>query len=74
MKTLTYDDIEKLLDLNRDSTKSLYGSWDKGDCSLIGLIRILLIQEIEKEINERGIWYDGQYDEILNNLYKNYET
>jgi hypothetical protein len=71
MKT---DDIEKLLNLENKETQHLYMTWDKGDCSLIGLARILLIQEINKEIKIRGVHYDGQYNELLNCLYNKYNT
>jgi len=71
MKT---SELDKFIDINSDKIRSLYGTWDKGDCSIIGLLRILMIQEIEKEINDRGQYYDGQYDEILLSLHKNYYT
>jgi len=68
------DKVEELLDMNNENIKSLYMSWDKGDCSTIGLIRILLIQEIEKEIKNRGVYYDGQYDKFLDGIKNNYVT
>ena len=68
------DDIEKLLDLNNSYIKNLYGIWDKGDCSAIGLARLLLIQEIQKEIQIRDIYYDGQYDDLLESLLNDYRT
>jgi hypothetical protein len=68
------DDIEKLLDLNEEKIRTLYMGWDKGDCSLIGLIRILLIQEIRKEIKSRKGYYDGQYEDLLEALYEKYYT
>ena len=71
---MTREDVEKHLDLNDQEIKFLYGGWDKGDCSLIGLIRILMIQEIRKEIATRGDQYDGVYDRIKLALYKEYFT
>ena len=68
------DDVENLLNLENTEIQGLYQSWDKGDCSIIGLARIFLIQEIKKEIKIRGQHYDGQYDEILNSLYNEYKT
>lgn len=68
------EEIEKLLDLNIPKIKTLYMGWDKGDCSLIGLIRILMIQEIEKEIKSRKGYYDGQYEDLLKALYDKYQT
>jgi len=68
------DNIEKLLDMEGEEIRSLYKTWDKGDCSIIGLTRILMIQEILKEIEERGKSYDGQYDELLKSLYEKYYT
>jgi hypothetical protein len=32
-------EIESLLDLNNNKIKQLYNSWDKGDCSKIGLTK-----------------------------------
>lgn len=40
--------IEGLLDLNFELTDDDYISWDRGDCSLIGILIILLKQEIRK--------------------------
>lgn len=73
-KKSAMDTIEGLLNLSDDNIRSRYGGWDKGDCSLIGLIRILLIQEIKKEISVRGDYYDGQYDEFLKTLDETYNT
>ena len=39
-----------------------------------GIVRILLIQTIEEEIKERGDYYDGCYDELLDSLNKEYTT
>ena len=68
------NEIEKLLDMKYSTTKRLYMWWDKGDCSLIGLIRIYMIQEIEKEIDIRGEHYDEQYRNVLHSLYTDYTT
>lgn len=56
--------IEKLLDLNDIEIKTLYNSWDKGDCSLVGLVEIYLYQCIKKHKQENGVNYDTDYDII----------
>ena len=56
--------IESLLDLNDDEIKQLYNSWDKGDCSLVGLTEIYLYQCIKKHKKENGAYYDTDYDNI----------
>ena len=61
---ISYEDIEKLLDLDNSEIKTLYNSWDKGDCSIIGLIEILLFQEIKKHKEHNGAYYDSDYDNI----------
>ena len=61
---ISYEDIEKLLDLDNSEIKTLYNSWDKGDCSIIGLIEILLFQEIKKHKEKNGEYYDIDYDNI----------
>jgi hypothetical protein len=68
------DDIEKLLDLENSYIRNLYNTWDKGDCSTIGLARMLLIQEIHKEIEIRGNQYDGQYDDFLESILTEYKA
>ena len=66
--------IENLLNMNDPEIKQLWMGWDKGDCSIVGLVRILMIQEINKHIKENGIYYDGMYDELLDSLYNKYNT
>jgi hypothetical protein len=39
-------------------------SWDKGDCSKIGLCEILLAQLIREHKEEHGIYYETDYDKI----------
>ena len=56
--------IESLLDLYDNDIKTLYHSWDKGDCSLVGLIEILLYQEIKNHKKENGDYYNTDYDDI----------
>ena len=68
------DKIEKLLNMENPTTRLNWMGWDKGDCSKVGIVRILLIQTIEDEIKERGNHYDGCYDELLNSLNKQYTT
>ena len=36
--------IEGLLDVSDKEIEQLYNSWDKGDCSLVGLVEIYLYQ------------------------------
>ena len=58
-------DIEKLLNLKDDKIRSLYNSWDKGDCGKIGIIEILMYQEIMEHKRENGPYYDIDYDKII---------
>jgi len=70
MTNLKIDDSEKklvvesLLDLSNAEIKQLYNSWDKGDCSLIGLIEILLYQELQEHKRINKEYYNTDYDEI----------
>lgn len=56
--------IEILLDFNDNEIKQLYNSWDKCDCSLVGLTEIYLYQCIKKHKQENGEYYDRDYDNI----------
>jgi hypothetical protein len=58
------EEVEKLLNLEDHEIYDLYRSWDKGDCSLVGLIEILLFQEIKNHKKENGQYYDTDYDLI----------
>ena len=58
------DKIEELLDMSDPMTKSHYMSWDKGDCSEVGLCEILLDQLIRKHKKDNGEYYDTDYDQI----------
>jgi hypothetical protein len=58
------EEIEKLLNLDDYEIYDLYRSWDKGDCSLVVLIEILLFQEIKNHKKENGQYYDTDYDLI----------
>jgi len=60
------ENILELLDLENPEISSLYYSWDKGDCSLVGLSKILLIQMIKDRQSIPN--YDGEYDTILQAL------
>ena len=57
--------VESLLDFNDVEIKQLYNSWDKGDCSLVGLAEIFLYQCIKKHKEENGMYYDTDYDDII---------
>tara|TARA_R110000751_G_scaffold113441_1_gene212579 strand:+ start:498 stop:743 length:246 start_codon:yes stop_codon:yes gene_type:complete len=56
------DKIEELLDMSDPMTKSHYMTWDKGDCSEVGLCEILLDQLIRKHKKDNGEYYDTDYD------------
>ena len=66
--------VEKLLDMKNPSTRINWMLWDKGDCSSVGIVRILMIQTIEDEIKVRGIYYDGCYDELLKSIKTEYKS
>lgn len=56
--------IIKLLDFSDPDIKQLYNSWDKGDCSLVGIVEIYLLQCIEKHKVENKEYYDSSVDDI----------
>jgi hypothetical protein len=56
--------IESMLDMDDPITKKNYMSWDKGDCSEVGLCEILLSQLIRQHKQENGYWYERDYDQI----------
>ena len=58
------EQIESLLNMEDPITKLHYMSWDKGDCSEVGLCEILLAQLIRAHKKENGEWYNTDYDEI----------
>lgn len=71
MKTIKLiDNVEKLLDMNDLEIKLKYTYWDKGDCSEVGIVKILLFQTIKKHIEENGEYYDRKYDNLFNILDK----
>jgi hypothetical protein len=57
--------IDKLIDLEDDEIRSLYNSWDKGDCSLVGIVELYLFQCRKKHKEENGEYYDTDYDQII---------
>lgn len=57
------DTIERLLKFD-DEIKQLYNIWDKGDCSLVGLVEIYLYQCIKQHKKENGAYYDTDFDNI----------
>ena len=52
----------KILEQYVDMESTEYRSWDKGDCSLPGLLKLLLIQELE--ILCRDPWCDGNHETL----------
>ena len=56
--------IEDLINLDDPEIKTIYRRWDKGDCSEVGLIEILLYQVIKEHKQENGEYYDTDYDQI----------
>jgi len=68
------DVIEGILKNNEDyEIKQLLMYWDKGDCSNVGLARILLISLIKSEKEERSGFYDGDLDDLLRSVKENYK-
>lgn len=57
--------LESFVDKNNPEIFNLWMSWDKGDCSVVGLLEILLHQEIKKHKKENGDYYDRDYDKII---------
>jgi len=57
--------IESFLNLKDPEIDMLYRSWDKGDCSEVGLCEILLYQIIKEHKEENGVYYDTDYDQIV---------
>jgi hypothetical protein len=58
------DMIESMLNMEDPITKQHWMSWDKGDCSEIGLCEILLAQLIREHKEEHGLYYETDYDKI----------
>jgi len=56
--------IESLLNLKDPITKQNLESWDKGDCSDVGICEILLDQIIRNHKSENGSNYNTDYDYI----------
>ena len=57
-------DIIELLNMEDPITKQHWMSWDKGDCSEIGLCEILLAQLIREHKEANGLYYDTDFDKI----------
>jgi len=56
--------IEELINLDDPEINMLYRSWDKGDCSEVGICEILLYQIIKEHKEANGDYYDTDYDQI----------
>lgn len=59
------EEIEKKLNLDDPEIKMLHNTWDKGDCSLVGIVEIYLYQCIKNHKEENGSYYDKDYDKIV---------
>jgi hypothetical protein len=57
--------LEAFIDKSDPHILNLWMTWDKGDCSIVGLLEILLHQEIKKHKKENGEYYDRDYDKII---------
>ena len=68
MKQITIKDIEQFID--DETFNSEYYNWDKGDCSLVGLIIVLLKQEIR---NAKKDPYEYRWGSLLKFLEDNTE-
>ena len=58
------DIIESMLNMEDPITKQHWMSWDKGDCSEIGLCEILLAQLIREHKEANELYYDTDFDKI----------
>jgi hypothetical protein len=65
MQQVKISDVEQFI--NTESFNSEYYSWDKSDCSLVGILRILLIQEIRKARQDQ---HEYRWSELLEALEK----
>jgi hypothetical protein len=68
----TTKDWTRLVDKSDKKIKSLFTKWKNDDATMVGLVRILMIQEIEWSIKQKGEFYYGQYDELLKSVYEKY--
>jgi hypothetical protein len=68
MNKLEINDIENLLNLNDKRIEEMYRIWDIGDCSLVGLVRILLNQVIFQHKDEQKEFYDTDVDKYIQNI------
>lgn len=60
--------IPPLLNLNDEEIVWRFNSWDKSDCSDIGLVKILLIQLLRDHIKENGDYADQDFVELLHKI------
>lgn len=66
-------DWTKLVDKSADKeVLRLYTEWKQYDHTIVGLVRILMIQEIKWSIKQKGEFYYDQYDSLLECVKKNY--
>jgi hypothetical protein len=71
----TIKDWTRLVDKSDDKIRKMYQDWKREDSTMVGLVRILMIQEIEWSSKQKGPeFYYGQYDEILKTLMEKYNV
>lgn len=68
----TIKDWTRLVDKSDNDIKVLYLDWKNEDATIVGLVRILMIQEIKWSIKQKGKFYYGQYDKLLKSVIENY--
>ena len=64
-KQIKIADIEPFI--NTDGFNREYCSWNQSDCSLVGIIRVLMIQEIKRE--HKDPYRQNEYQEWLDGLF-----
>ncbi len=62
------DTVEPLLNLDNTDIGQRHFSWDKGDCSEAGIVKILLIQVIREHIRQNGEYADQDQVALLKKL------
>lgn len=68
MRNIRFKEIEVLLDLTDEDVNRMYRLWDIGDCSKVGLGKVLLFQLIKQEKEEFGDYYNREIDQLLSHI------